>query len=220
MNIPGSAEVTPAEILDQVVFMGVGGGEHVCRDLNELCVEAGFGGLKLVGFRPNQNVIIILYQYIQEESRYIYYTDWEATIGSDGMLVVNIPNLDFLPQAVVLDAQDRIHLMSSGPLMPDFEDYYSNHYSPCADASYQSRLRIGDKVRVAYVNGANLRLRSTPSHSSTANVIGGIPEGTIIYLDSAPQCEEGWVWWQASYKNKWGWVAEGDGTDWLLEPWK
>ncbi len=220
MNIPNSAQVAPADILDQVVFQGVGGGEHVCRDMNELCAESRYTGGYFVGFQPGQKVIIILYQYIQKEIRYIYFTRWESTIGADGTLLVQIPNLDFFPEFVVLDASTKTFLVASAPLMPDFEEYYSGSYSPCTNASYQSRLRIGDKVRVAYVNGTNLRIRRTPDHSSRDNIVGGIPEGTVLYLDSAPQCAGDWVWWQITYKNVVGWVAEGDGTDWLLEPWK
>jgi hypothetical protein len=220
LSIPSAPEIAPSEILDQVVVLGVGGGEHVCDDPSELCAQSLEEGAYLTGLGPDQRVIIMMYQYIKPEQRFLYYTDWESTIGPDGTLQVEIPNLNFFALYVVLDASTRTFLVSSVPLETEYKAYYSNKYSPCTDADYKTRLKLGDKVRVAYVNGANLRLRSSPDHSSLANVIGGIPEGTEIYIDSGPACAGGWIFWKVYYQKQYGWVSEGDGTDWLLEPWK
>ncbi|MGB8984013.1 MAG: hypothetical protein WCC12_19240, partial [Anaerolineales bacterium] len=220
INIPNAPRVTPADILDQVVFEGVGGGVLDCPDLSRLCAEAREDGVYLVGFEPNQEVIVMMYQYIEEGYRFVYYTQWKSTVGSNGTLWIEISNLNFWAHYVVLDASNNRLLVASAPLTGEYIDYYSNRYSPCTQAGYKSRLKLGDKVRVAYVNGANLRLRSGPDHRSLDNVIGGIPEGTVLYIDSGPECAGGWIWWWVYYQRQYGWVAEGDGTDWLLEPWK
>jgi hypothetical protein len=220
ISIPNAPQIPPSDILDQVVFEGVGGGEHVCEDLSRLCVEPRKNGVYLVGFEPNQEITTIMFQYIEEGYRYVYYTQWMSTVGTDGTLWVEISNLDFRVQYVVLDASTNTFLVGSGPLTPEYQAYYLRTYSPCTQADYESRLKLGDKIRVAYVNGTNLRLRSSPDHSSLGNVIGGIPEGTILYIDFGPKCAGGWIWWQVTYQNESGWVSEGNGTDWLLEPWK
>lgn len=217
LTIPGAPGPVPGDVLDQVVFWGVGGGKHECTGFTVPCAEPRDDGLYLAGFRPAQKVRVLMYQYRKKDGRYLYYTQWETNVNLDGTLFTEIRGLSFRAEYVILDGVSDDLLVGSGPLKPQYENYYSGTYAPCR-ADYNTRLRIGDKVRVAFVDGTKLRLRETAEHGSLDNVIGGIPEGTLLYLDDGPVCSGGWIFWNVGYKNKYGWVAERSGADWLLEP--
>jgi hypothetical protein len=50
------------------------------------------------------------------------------------------------------------------------------------------------------------------------NVIGQIPGGAVFVVVSGPQCSSGYAWWQVNFNGVIGWTAEGQGSEYWLEP--
>lgn len=78
-----------------------------------------------------------------------------------------------------------------------------------------SRLVVGRQGRVTLTGSAN-NIRSTPGLTSA--VIGLIPSGGVFSVLAGPQCSGGIAWWQVNFNGVVGWTAEGQGSDYWLEP--
>jgi hypothetical protein len=86
---------------------------------------------------------------------------------------------------------------------------------PSDFAEYLSpRLIIGEEARV--VLDMELNIRATPSTQEAR--IGALRGGTHVSVLAEPRCAENYVWWQVEYGEGIGWVAEGSGEDYYLEP--
>lgn len=81
-----------------------------------------------------------------------------------------------------------------------------------------SHLWVGQQARVAFTDGAPLRIHIAPSES--AEVGDRIPEGTFVDIVAGPVCADGWVWWKIRTNDGFvGWAAEGDSqAGYWLEP--
>jgi Tol biopolymer transport system component len=83
-----------------------------------------------------------------------------------------------------------------------------------------TRLTAGQTTQVMGAAGdLPLRVRSEPLKGD--NVIGQIQPGTIVQVLEGPVCADGLVFWKASsaaIPGGSGWIAEGDGTEYWLEP--
>lgn len=76
------------------------------------------------------------------------------------------------------------------------------------------QLTVGGVGRVT--PGLPNKMRSTPAMSGTA--VGSIPgEGTFTVV-SGPVCADGYTWWQVLYEGVTGWTAQGDGSEYWVEP--
>jgi hypothetical protein len=63
------------------------------------------------------------------------------------------------------------------------------------------------------------RVRSEPKTGD--NIIGMLPPGTIVAVLEGPVCADGLVFWKvhsAIVPGGTGWTAEGNGTEYWLEP--
>lgn len=81
------------------------------------------------------------------------------------------------------------------------------------------RLTVGATARVAYNgDGIGSTLRDNPGkEQSGSQLIGTIPEGTIITILEGPICLDGMVWWKASLVDgSEAWIAEGDTQQYYL----
>lgn len=81
------------------------------------------------------------------------------------------------------------------------------------------RLTVGEGARVTFTNGQPLNLRSQPG----GGLVATLQEGTEATVLSGPVCQDSFSWWQLSVvagAAVSGWAAEGDLTDYYLEPWQ
>jgi len=84
-----------------------------------------------------------------------------------------------------------------------------------------TRLEIGKQAIVA--PGDPNRVRTEPKKGD--NLVTQIPAGTVIQVNDGPVCADGMVFWKVNSltvpkDNYWteGWTAEGDGTEYWMEP--
>lgn len=99
--------------------------------------------------------------------------------------------------------------ISDAQNMPDY---------PCP-STFEGYLlpRLADSPTARVIVDGQINLRPTPSTSQAR--LNTIPQWTTISLTfSAPQCNEGYVWWQVMYDDTVGWVAEGSNDEYWLEP--
>lgn len=80
-----------------------------------------------------------------------------------------------------------------------------------------SRLSVSARVRVAYTDGTNMRIRDRAGFSQTT--LYSVPEGTLLTILSGPKCADNSTWWQIRTDGGLeGWMAEYQGSVYLLEP--
>jgi hypothetical protein len=84
-----------------------------------------------------------------------------------------------------------------------------------ATCSPTPRLVVGGQARVI---SQYHQLRSQPGTGSNSAVIGQAPGGSVLSILAGPQCANGYYWWQFNYNGIIGWMEEGQGTTYLLEP--
>lgn len=78
-----------------------------------------------------------------------------------------------------------------------------------------SQLVIGGLGRVT--SGSSNNLRSIPEQSG--ELLGQIPTGDSFTVLEGPTCDEsGIAWWRVDYAGITGWTAEGQGTEYYVEP--
>jgi hypothetical protein len=91
--------------------------------------------------------------------------------------------------------------------------------SPDCTAAW-TRLRAGGLARLmGDASSPPNRVRSGPK--TGGNIIALIPAGTIVAVLEGPVCADGLVFWKVSSSQlpgRIGWTAEGDGTEYWLEP--
>lgn len=87
------------------------------------------------------------------------------------------------------------------------------------NASYKSRLKVGDKAYVSETPPLRNRLRSGPY--VTDSIIGYIDPGERVVIIKGPSCSNRWVWWKVEKANgEIGWTSEGDEDNYWLVPTK
>jgi len=83
-----------------------------------------------------------------------------------------------------------------------------------------SRLRAGGLGRLmGDASSPPNRVRSEPETGE--NILALIPAGTVVVVLEGPLCADGLVFWRVSstvIPGRMGWTAEGDGTEYWLEP--
>jgi Tol biopolymer transport system component len=82
-----------------------------------------------------------------------------------------------------------------------------------------SRLTAGDQARVSQETDTPNRVRSGPSTAD--EIIGRLDPGTDMKVIEGPVCADGLIFWKVEHKSipgGTGWTAEGDGTEYWLEP--
>jgi hypothetical protein len=63
-----------------------------------------------------------------------------------------------------------------------------------------------------------LNIRRTPGTGEDNVVIGRIAINEVFYVLDGPQCVDGYNWFYIRYRTFEGWVAEGDNTNYFVEP--
>lgn len=83
-----------------------------------------------------------------------------------------------------------------------------------------TRLTPSSRARVTFTDGTPLRVRETPGKSG--KVLKMIAEGTEMFLQEGPKCLDNGVWWrmQTNTGDVSGWVMEGEGGVYFIEPWQ
>ena len=77
-----------------------------------------------------------------------------------------------------------------------------------------SRLVVGQQARVMAEGGVNFRERP----NTLAQLLNVIPQNTIIPIVEGPFCGEGYAWWAVDYEGQRGWVVEGTGEFYWMQP--
>ncbi len=77
-----------------------------------------------------------------------------------------------------------------------------------------ARLTVGGQGRVT--PGLPNKMRLEPSLASAQ--IGNIPGEGVFSVIGGPHCADGFLWWKVTYGSTTGWTANGDGTDYWVEP--
>jgi len=86
--------------------------------------------------------------------------------------------------------------------------------APLSCNALPPRLAVGGRGQV--LPGEPNNLRSTPSLAG--RVLGIIPGGMQFLVNGGPECGDGFTWWLVDYNGVVGWTAEGDGTEYWVEP--
>ncbi|GAB4522798.1 MAG: hypothetical protein OHK0046_35850 [Anaerolineae bacterium] len=76
------------------------------------------------------------------------------------------------------------------------------------------RLVVNERARVTLGFPLNLR----PQPTTDLARIEVIREGENVQVVDGPRCNQGFVWWQVALDDLRGWVAEGSGSDYFIEP--
>ncbi len=89
---------------------------------------------------------------------------------------------------------------------------------PCY-GTVDTRVGVGQMARVTVTdNHLPLRIRSLPIAESWT-YITSLDEGTEMRILDGPACYGGWTWWKVQTDDGYtGWVSEGDGVIWFIEP--
>lgn len=78
------------------------------------------------------------------------------------------------------------------------------------------RLTVGEQARVLPETPLNLR----PAPTIDLARLAVVPTGTSFIVEDGPRCNAGYIWWQLTFEDITGWVAEGDHTEdiYWIEP--
>ncbi len=79
-----------------------------------------------------------------------------------------------------------------------------------------ARLQVGEGGRVLFTNGDPLNMRSAPGRS--AAIMARLPEGEGFTVEEGPLCADDLQWWRITAGEEAGWIAEGAGGVYFVEP--
>jgi hypothetical protein len=79
-----------------------------------------------------------------------------------------------------------------------------------------TRLVAGERARVLPGGLGGNRIRQNASTNS--DQLGRIPENGIFDVLEGPDCNQGYAWWRVRYDGITGWTAEGDSSEYYVEP--
>ena len=113
-------------------------------------------------------------------------------------------------QTQTAEAQQQATLLQAA------RDEQATLQANCPGSPLPSRLRTGIVARVTE-GGLPSRLRAQPTTNS--EVLVSIPQLDEFMVVGGPECDEQQLrWWQVDYQGTVGWVAEGVGEEFYLEP--
>jgi len=114
------------------------------------------------------------------------------------------------------DYKRYVELIGKESANPDVLKYIEVNDKPIScEGSPASRLVIGQQGRLAKGLGSN-NLRDKPTKKG--NKIGQILESDTFTVLDGPVCADGFAWWQVKFNGFVGWTAEGQGSEYWLEP--
>mgnify|MGYP000371382187 CR=1 FL=1 len=85
----------------------------------------------------------------------------------------------------------------------------------CAGAP-RNRLIVYERGRVTADDPLPLNVREGPETSF--EIIGSIPANGIFFVLAGPECSARYAWYRVRYADIEGWIAEGAGTSYFVEP--
>lgn len=162
--------------------------------------------IELTCFPPEQELRLLVYEP-GSTSRLPgrFYGEFRLAVDGEGYLKLRLNNgrgTDY--EYVLINARNNREL------------YPAVHN--CPRMSW-SGLVQNQTARVNFTDGARVNLREWPA-SGSEGVVGKYSEGTEMKLLAGPACGEGFLWWKVNVQGQGGWMAEGDGIERYLEPWK
>jgi len=179
--------------------------------------------LLFYSFTPREKVRLFMYS-CREGSSSGYcnlwgFSSWQKfQIGENGQLLVNAP-VDGNYFVAISQAGTEIPFITADP---NHTAIYGGIYrilQPVTCKGLKSRLYVGGKARVAFVDGSKTRIRKSPGFSR--EILYTVPEGTQVTITGGPKCANNSTWWQVRTKSgQIGWMAEYQNKTYLLEPWR
>lgn len=194
------------------------------RFLYEYMWEEGENIYYLYGFRPNESVRLIVYNYIPEGFDDIGFIAWQSYITDDnGELLIKVDdrnNIHFFIGELSGPVDARGGGIGQASRIIRNNTTTTNTSSPssisCPNA-LPSRLFIGEYAYVATDPPLKQRVREKAKTSSS--IVGLIPPGNSMKILDGPKCADGWAWWKVQSiedPKLVGWTSEGDEVYWLI----
>ena len=171
----------------------------------------------LDGFRPNEAARLMAYQVILQGPTQadLEFAGWQdVQVGANGSLLLQS------------DAAMRYYLAygkQSGEVHMPYDlrglaDIFPDKQLYCPGALLP-RLKKYTGGQVTYTDGRPLRIHSSPGVSTA--VVDNLPEGAPFRVADGPKCAGGAFWWQIyTEQSGEGWIAESQGSIYLVEPQK
>ena len=95
---------------------------------------------------------------------------------------------------------------------------FASHLQPIQRSSCPNtpspRMIVGEQGRVTPDVSSNIR----GGASANETLLGQIPAGGSFVVLEGPVCNEDFLWWRVDYNGLIGWIAEGRGSTYWLEP--
>lgn len=200
--------------------------DKYCTDLGFVGVEVdgnnnnvyGLGCKDQSGVRWGMNMVEVCRHVYGDSYLTPFYTDYNnpdswkcgATQGPEPTVApVNIP-----PQGGSNGQQSGGSSNPPGQEQPQ-QQQQSEPWAldlTCSSAPTQ-RLSVGDMARVST---SELKLRADPT--VTGYILAKMYTGTVVSVEGYPVCGDGYWWWRVSLDGTYGYSAEGDSSEYYLEP--
>lgn len=89
----------------------------------------------------------------------------------------------------------------------------------CPGVDIVPRLILHERGRVRdEENDTPLRLRSAPITSTARNILTQIPVNGVFLVLQGPVCGQTYLWYFVRYRDRQGWIAEGQDDIYFVEP--
>jgi peptidoglycan DL-endopeptidase LytF len=129
-----------------------------------------------------------------------------ANTGGDGVRLRTDPSKNASIQTTV--PEGAIVLVTDGPKDADGITWYQVQYSGqtgWVDADFVSARKLSGYASVTFTNGDGVRLRDNTD--TNANVIGMVPEGATVLIESGPSFNsDGTPWYHVNHAGKHGYL--------------
>jgi hypothetical protein len=122
---------------------------------------------------------------------------------------------DFTPNLTTLD-----QVVASVLAEPDVELKGPDLGAGTCPKAMTQRLQPDMRARVTFTDGKPLRVRQEAGKG--AAVLGQMAEGATFVVSGGPECVGDGLWWKVKIDDGGleGWVLEGEGGTYYVEPWK
>lgn len=162
-------------------------------------------------FVPRERIRFFVYTHTDRGTRELFA--WQAfQVDPEGKMLIEMD----LPHAG--QGSQFFGYYSYFVIGEETETYGEDLISFSCPGAPRTRLSEGMNARVTFTDGRPLNVRSGPGFSN--EVITQLPEGEEFWIVSRPECADEVVWWKISLEGVEGWVAEGEGDDYYIEPWQ
>jgi len=172
----------------------------------------------LYGFVPQENVRLFYFTRVPGENKVIL-AGWNAyKVDSKGQLLIGLSARNEGEFVAMGERSGEVHMQQ--------ESFLMGARDPIAQIGLKlnkicqgppSRMYVGITGRVAYTDGAYMRIRKNPGFNQA--IINSVPEGTPITVIGGPSCADTVTWWKIQTDKKIeGWMAESQYGVYLIEP--